>query len=268
MKDPFHVIPAQGKRRPLILSVPHCGLEFPPEVAAQIKARFVANPEDTDWGVHELYDFAPSMGITLIHARYSRYVIDLNRDPALMPLYADGRKETALVPVTTFQGATLYDGPVPDTEEIARRRAAYFDPYHNRLAALVQETRAERGTVLLYDAHSIRRLVPTIRPTPFPDLILGDGCGKTTHMRLREAALGALRETGVYQVSLNDPFQGGYITRNFGRPAAGVHALQLEMSQDIYLNEDGKKAPEKTARLKSVLRLTLERLADAVETLV
>jgi N-formylglutamate deformylase len=226
--------------------------------------RYVNNPEDTDWFVHELYDFAPELGITMIRARFTRYAIDLNRDPARQPLYADGRKETALVPETSFAGEPLYKGRVPDVKEVERRLAVYYQPYHEKLRSVLGELRSEFGTVVLYDAHSIRRFVPTIRPHPFPDLILGDGNGKTAHPRILEAAWRALKQ-GPFQVSLNDPFQGGYITRHYGNPEAGAHALQLEMSQDIYLDDQNRQVPHKVDRLKKVLRGTLESLLVALE---
>src|SRR5688572_3688401 len=102
--QPYNVIRAAENSVPILLSVPHCGTAFPDELKTQYKSSLAASPDDTDWFVHKLYDFAPSMGITIIHAAYSRWVIDLNRDPQSKPLYSDGRIITALCPSTIFFG--------------------------------------------------------------------------------------------------------------------------------------------------------------------
>lgn len=264
--DPFYVdIPKS--RVPILLSVPHSGVEFPPDIGGRLRPKFVQRPEDTDWYVHELYDFARDLGISMIRARFSRYVIDLNRDPADKPLYADGRQETELVPTKAFSGEPLYDGKTPDTAERAHRVALYYAPYHARLMQRLSELKEEFGSVLLYDAHSIQRFVPTIRPKPFPDLILGNQNGKTAHPKLIATALETLGGGGKYQVSHNDPFQGGYITRRYGKPDQGVHSLQLEMSQDVYLDEKGRMDIKKVQPLKACLKRTLEKLAAQVKDL-
>lgn len=265
MGESFYVA-SPAKRAPLLLSVPHCGVEFPAEVAGQIQPRYVRHPEDTDWFVHELYDFAPAMGVTLVRAKYSRYVIDLNRNPENRPLYNDGRQETELVPTRSFAGEPLYATPNPDSGEVARRVAAYYHPYHAEIERRSAELREEFGAVLVFDAHSIARFVPTIRPDPFPDLILGDQKGRTADPSLTALALEKLK-AGGYGVAHNDPFQGGHITRHFGEPPKRRHGLQLEMSQDIYLDDKGALDPKKTARLRAVLSRMLEALIEQTRRL-
>jgi N-formylglutamate deformylase len=267
MSPPFHIRRPAGRRLPLIVSCPHSGTEVPLEIGATLAPELARSLPDTDWFVDELYGFAPALGITLLHARYSRYVIDLNRDPGGAKLYADGRQETALVPVTTFAGEPLYHGAAPDTAEIKRRLALYYQPYHDAAASLIDELRRAHRHVLFYEAHSIKRLVKTIRPTPFPDLMLGDQRGKTAAPALTAAALAALRR-GRYAVSHNEPFMGGYLTRRFGQPATGVHALQLEMAQDVYMDEArAARDPARVGAMQEVLRATLLDLARAVEAL-
>src|SRR3989344_3106732 len=101
---PFFVRPAQGRSLPILLSAPHVGVEFPPEIRAKLLPECAAWPIDTDWFVHDLYDFVSELGITMIHARYSRHVVDLTRPADSTPLYSDGRRETGVVPITTFDG--------------------------------------------------------------------------------------------------------------------------------------------------------------------
>ena len=263
--EPFFVTEPRN-RVPVLLSVPHCGVEFPTEIAARLKPKFVKNPEDTDWFVHELYGFAGDLGITMIRARFSRYVIDLNRDPSDKKLYSDGRQETELVPTKSFAGESLYEGNLPDVAERAHRVARFYAPYHAKLLQLLDRMKEDFGGALLYDAHSIARFVPTIRPTPFPDLILGDQQGKTADQKLITTALESLG-MGGYQISHNDPFQGGYITRRYGRPDSNFHALQLEMSQDVYLDDKGALDRRKLEKLQPILKRTLEKLAAQVRAL-
>lgn len=264
--DCFQIKAPTTPRVPILLSVPHCGVVFPDEIRGQYVQELIATPDDTDWFVDRLYDFAPSLGITMITGVLSRWVIDLNRHPESRPLYNDGRIITALCPTTTFAGESLYkDGrkEVNDAE-VGRRRALYFDPYHEKLRALLKELKSEFGKVLLWDCHSIRRVVPAIRKEPFPDLILGSADGASADPRLIADALAAL-SNGDCDVSHNHPFKGGYITRQYGNPAAGIHALQLEMTKVNYMDDAEKRydvrRAEKTAEL---LNKTLRQLAKTL----
>lgn len=273
MSDPCFYVerPSGGRKLPVLISCPHTGTEIPKDLAQGMTAAGRATP-DTDWRVHELYDFAPAAGITLIRARYSRFVVDLNRDPEGKKLYADGRAETGLVPFKTFGQHAIYEaGAEPAAPQIAARVKAYYDPYHAEVAALLAALKAEHGgPVLFYEAHSIKRYVPSIQEDEFPDLMLGDQQGRTAAARLAAVALVRLADAG-YDVSHNAPFMGGYLTRKFGKPETGVHALQLEMSQDVYLDDEDSPAPrldpDKIARLQPVLRTTLIALAEALGAL-
>jgi N-formylglutamate deformylase len=261
MTNPFFIKEALGRKTPVILSVPHSGVEFPVELKGRYRPEMAARPDDTDWFVHDLYDFAPALGITVIHARYSRWVVDLNRDPQSAPLYDDGRIITGLTPSTDFFGGEIYTDPtfVPDRAETERRVEEYYRPYHRTIERLLAERIAEFGAALLWDAHSIRRLVPTIRPEPFPDLILGDNEGRTAGPGLIQIALGGLG-AGKYEVSHKHPFKGGYITRSFGRPESGVHALQLEMAKVHYMDDETSFNETKAGEVRKVLVPVFENL--------
>lgn len=270
MKTPYFLeTPKSGvKRLPIVVSVPHSGTEVPDDVARTMRPEVAAGTPDTDWFVHELYGFAPALGITLIHARYSRLVIDLNRDPSGHKLYADGRSETQLVPLKTFAGDPVYAATAPDLDEIERRSRQIFRPYHEKVEELLRGLRADFRHVLFWDAHSIKRLVPTIRPEPFADMILGNQKGKTASSALIETALGVLRDGTGYDVAHNVPFMGGYLTRSIGRPESGIHALQLEMAQDVYMNEAAAARDDaQKARIQPVLEMTLQALGDALARL-
>ena len=264
MNNPYFLIETAGKKVPIILSSPHSGTEFPDELKAHFRPELMAQPDDTDWFVHDLYDFAPALGITVIHARYSRWVIDLNRNPASKPLYTDGRIITELVPKTDFLGNEIYVDKkfLPETAEIQRRKENYYKPYYQRIESLLAERTAEFGQVLLWDAHSIRRFVPTIQSAPFPDFILGDNDEKSAAKEIIEIALGNLR-AGKFGVNHNSPFKGGNITRSFGKPERRVHALQLEMAKTNYMSDDELTFNEERANeVRSVLRLVFEKLIE------
>jgi N-formylglutamate deformylase len=252
---------------PILISVPHCGTDFPDELKDQYKSHLIAAPDDTDWFVHQLYDFAPSMGMTLIAAKYSRWVIDLNRDPQSKPLYSDGRIITALCPTTTFLGEPLYSDERKeiDQQEINRRLEKYYQPYHKQIEENIIRLKNKFGKVLLWDCHSIREFVRTIQKEKFPDLILGDADGTSASAGLIETTLSVLDHSN-YSVNHNHPFKGGFITRYFGKPLENVHALQLEMTKVNYMDDKElsyhhDRANKMRIVLKNVFNQLIEQLA-------
>jgi N-formylglutamate amidohydrolase len=263
---PYHLILPELAEVPIVLSIPHCGTAIPEELSGHYAAELVAAPDDTDWYLDRLYDFAPGLGITMIYARYSRWVIDLNRVPDGKPLYNDGRLITELCPTTDFMGRPIYSAPQfePDDAEKERRIREYYRPYHHRIDSLIADLRSRFEKVIFWDGHSIRRRVESISPEPFPDLILGNNDGQTASREIVGTAESALRE-GPYGLSSNHPFKGGYLTRSKGDPANGVHALQLEMSKDLYMDPSETEYDEqKAARLASHLKTVFERLIELV----
>lgn len=262
--EPFEIINPGDESVPILISVPHCGFLFPDEVKDHYNQQLIKSPDDTDWFVDRLYDFAPDLGITVIKSVYSRWVIDLNRDPESKPLYSDGRIITELVPKTTFTGEPLYLSNVPDENEIARRIEKYYEPYHREIENQLSALKDNLGRALLWEAHSIRQLVPTIHAYKFPDLILGDVDGTSASSNLISTTLKNLRNS-TYQLSHNSPFKGGFITRRFGDPDNDIHAVQLEMTKVNYMDDaeieyDLTRANE----MKKVLRLTFEELIKAL----
>ncbi|MEZ5308925.1 MAG: N-formylglutamate amidohydrolase [Pyrinomonadaceae bacterium] len=254
----YNIVPPSCEALPILLSLPHCGTGFPSELADLYVPEMMAAPDDTDWHLDLLYDFAHELGITTIIPKYSRWVIDLNREPESTPLYDDGRLTTDLCPVTDFNGNSIYkDGrPKVSDEDRKERIEKYFSPYHSAIDAYLEGFRDEHGIALLFDGHSIRRHVPTIQEFPFPDFILGDNLGKSTFEDLSLIALSTFDDE--FNASYNTPFRGGYITRSKGRPETGIHAMQLEMSKDLYMSEneslyDSVKAEPIKSQLRNLL---------------
>lgn len=259
---PFKIIPPVSSPVPILVSVPHCGTLFPDEIKDEYNQKLIAAPDDTDWFVHQLYDFAPSMGITMIHAVYSRWVIDLNRDPQSKPLYSDGRIITGLCPVTNFLGEPLYNDARKEVsqEEVNRRLEVYYRPYHQQVDAVLQEMKKKFGKALLWDCHSIRQVVKTIQADKFPDLILGDADGTSAFFPLIDSALEVLKASN-YSVQHNHPFKGGYLTRHFGRPSENIHALQLEMTKVNYMDDEERQYFQQRA---GKMRMLLKKVFDAL----
>ncbi len=251
-------------RLPIVVSIPHCGTDFPDEIIHDYKPNLIKSPDDTDWFVDMLYDFVPSMGITMIAAKYSRWVIDLNRDEDSQPLYTDGRIITALCPTTTFLGEPLYRDERKEvgSVEVRRRLKEYYHPYHGKIKSLLEEEKKKFGKVLLWDCHSIRQLVPTIQKEKFPDLILGDADERACDPGLISIAmmnLGSAR----YSLNHNHPFKGGTITRSFGNPSDHQHALQLEMTKVNYMDDSETEYDKARAdKMRELLKRTLSELAN------
>lgn len=260
----YTIHPATTPEVPIIISVPHCGTAFPDEIKEQYKAKLIKAPDDTDWFVQTLYEFGPSMGITMITANYSRWVIDLNRDPYSKPLYTDGRFITGLCSATTFLGESIYKDERQEVElpEVKRRKDLYYQPYHSKLKELLRQRRKKFGKVLLWDCHSIRQQVSTIQKDKFPDLILGDADGASASPNFIESVLGILNQGG-YSVSHNHPFKGGYITRYYGKPVKNRHALQLEMTKVNYMDDTETKYDKiRAAKMQELLKRVFEKLIE------
>jgi N-formylglutamate deformylase len=219
---------------PLLISVPHAGLELPADLVKRTGPW--AELPDTDWHVDRLVDFAPKAGVGLLVARCSRYVVDLNRPPDDQPLYA--QPGSGLVPTETFAGDALYEaGHLPGPDDRARRIAEYWQPYHERLQQELDSIRDQYGFAVLLDAHSIASQVPRLFEGRLPDLNLGTFSGQSCAPELEHSVAQLLTTAEGFTSVVNGRFKGGFITRHYGRPEEGIHALQLEIAQACYMDE-------------------------------
>ena len=278
---------------PLLISIPHLGTRLPEEVRAQL-SDIATVLQDTDWHLDRLYGFAAELGATVLQAEVSRYAIDLNRPPNDVSLYP-GQTTTGLCPTETFHGEPLYralpeahadataEANAPTAAEPAatsampqtitaaereRRLRTYWQPYHAALAAELGRLRAAHGAVLLWDAHSIASRLPRLFDGKLPDLNFGTADGKSCAASLIEGVRACTARYPFSQV-LNGRFKGGYITRQYGEPARGIHAIQLEMSQCLYMNEAPPFAyqPEQAARVQPLLREMLNAALNVLPRL-
>lgn len=252
---------------PLVVSIPHTGTDIPADLLPRLVSPWLAR-KDADWHVERLYDFATGLGATVIRTRVSRTVIDVNRDPSGASLYP-GQPTTELCPTTTFDGERLYQpGEEPTADEIAARRAAWFDPYHAALADEVRRLRARHERVVVYDCHSIRSVIPRLFAGELTHFNIGTDSGRSCDPRLTSVVEAAVAPSGLSRVT-NGRFRGGFITRHHGRPMDGVHAIQMELAMRGYLREpvgpvdEGSWPPAYDDTFAAPMRDTLRRVLKA-----
>lgn len=264
---PFDIVNPEKSTVPILVSVPHCGTEIPKDIRDQYDPKMIERIDDTDFFVDQLYSFVSQLGIKMIRAKYSRWVIDLNRTADSQPLYNDGRVITALCPTTDFNGKKIYVNDGPDQTEISRRIDTYYRPYYAQIKGELEALQREHNHVLFFDAHSIRQFVPGIREEKFPDLILGDADEKSADSRLIDTAVKELSDS-EFSFQHNHPFKGGNLTRSFGQPHNKVHALQLEMSKLVYMDDrEINYHPERAEKIQSILLRTFQNLIETINNL-
>lgn len=244
---------------PLLISVPHDGRQLPCEIGSEMTDAGRAIP-DTDWHVARLYDFAHKLGASFIRAEYSRYVIDLNRSADDSELY-EGRYGSGLCPTQTFRGDDIYvKGTSIDMDE---RIEGYWQPYHSRLESALAEIREQHRCALLWDAHSIPSHVPKLFDGELPELNLGTWDNRSCGTAISSAVM-AVAEASPYGVVENGRFKGGHITRYYGQPDSGVHAIQLELAQRCYMDEATLDYDDtKASRLRDTLSKMLQAFIDS-----
>lgn len=254
--------------RPLLISMPHCGTAIPEAMRGDYVPRALAT-EDTDWHMPLLYAFAKAMGASVIVPHHARYVIDLNRPPDDTPMYP-GASNTELCPTRFFTGEPLYrEGLVPERAAQMARLARYWRPYHDALAAELQRLRSVHGRVLLWDAHSIRSEIPWLFEGRLPDLNVGTASGQAADARISDAVMAVCQAQTTFSHVLNGRFKGGYITRHYGQPSQGVHAVQLEMCQALYMREQAPYdyLPERAEHIIPTLQAMVTAALTALEAL-
>ena len=250
---------------PLLISIPHVGTMIPEDIAATMTPAAL-RVDDCDWHLDRLYAFAARFGASFLMPSCARYVIDLNRPPDGGSLYP-GRDTTGLVPLDTFEREPLYAPErAPDDAELARRLDTYWQPYHEALVAELGVLRARHGHVLLWEAHSIRSEVPRFFDGQLPDFNFGTADGASALPGLADELATIVSGHGGYTAVANGRFKGGYITRAYGKPEAGVHAVQLELVQRTYMDEsppyayDEARAAQVAPLIESVVQAALARV--------
>ncbi|MFO1203351.1 MAG: N-formylglutamate amidohydrolase [Tabrizicola sp.] len=239
----------KARTSPVIFASPHSGRDYPAEFLAQavLDRRAIRSSEDAF--VDELFGMAPEMGAPLLAARVPRAYLDLNRaadelDPGVIegiaraphnPRISSG---LGVIPRVVAGGRAIYRGKLPLAEAEARLRR-FWHPYHQALAALVEETRAAFGEAVLIDCHSMphEAIEAHTRPgQPRPEVVLGDRYGATAGREVMERVEAAFSAAGL-RVGRNAPFAGAYVAQAYGRPSRGVHVVQVEVDRALYMDE-------------------------------
>lgn len=255
MITPFHF---KAGTTPLLISMPHAGTTIPQSIAADMTDAALIKA-DTDWHLPLLYNMAEQLGASVISAEYSRYVIDLNRSKEDSNLYP-GQDTTGLCPTDTFSKQPLYKtGREPDAGNIAQRIEQYWLPYHTQLNQELQRLRELHGIALLWDAHSIASEVPRFFKGKLPDFNFGTADQQSCALDLQNKLDAMMKKLTSFSYVINGRFKGGYITRNYGQPANHIHAVQLEMSQCLYMNEVApfEYRPDLAAQVQPILNALL-----------
>lgn len=251
---------------PILLGLPHTGTDLPPGIVARLNERGRALA-DTDWHIDRLYNGLRD-DVTMVRTPIHRYVIDVNRPPGGESLYP-GQNTTDLCPLTDFDGNPIYRaGQSPGEEEIADRRARWHAPYHAALSTELERIRQIHGCAILYDCHSIRSVVPRLFHGKLPDFNIGTNSSTTCRPAVEKTVENICRTAPGYSLVVNGRFKGGWTTRHYGRPEAGLHAIQMELAQSTYMEEAPPWAWDdaKAARLRTHLSRILNTLYDLVAT--
>ncbi len=222
---------------PLLVSMPHSGTFVPDNIKCHMTEEALKLP-DTDWHIPNVYQFLEPMDVSVIQANYSRYVVDLNRPSDNASLYP-GQDVPGICALDTFDKKAIYQNSYQlSQDEIHQRIEAYWRPYHDKLRLTLDNLVEKHGYALLWDAHSIKSHVPRFFENQLPDLNLGTADNKSCHPDLGQQLIQQASKAEQYTSILNGRFKGGYITRHYGVPSKSTYAVQLELSQATYMNED------------------------------
>lgn len=240
---PFEVHEPTTPRTPVIVEVPHAGLFVDAPTLATLVAPANAIGRDADLYVDELFQDAPSIGATLLVARLSRYVVDLNREEGDLDMLAvqGAPRRTSphgLVWRVSTDGSTTLAAPLPQAE-LERRLRTYYRPYHRTLRHLLDQRVAEFGHAVLLCAHSMPscgREGHRDEGKERADIVPGSR-GRTTAAARVIDELDQLAREFRFSVAHDQPYRGGFSTKYYGRPEQNVHAVQLELNRKLYMDE-------------------------------
>ncbi|MEP5729914.1 MAG: N-formylglutamate deformylase [Sulfitobacter sp.] len=261
--NPVETIQGDG---PIVLGLPHTGTFVPDDILADLNDRG-RRLDDTDWHIHTLYD-GLVLDATRVRATFHRYVVDANRDPSGASLYP-GQNTTGLVPLTDFDGHDIWTN-APDAAAILDRRKSFHAPYHATLEAELERVKRRHGFAILYDCHSIRSDIPFLFEGTLPDFNIGTNFGTTCTPSIEKITQDICAAAEGYSSVTNGRFKGGWTTRHYGRPADGVHAIQMELAQSTYLSSEEHPwtyDAEKAEKLRPYLTSILTQLAALAPTL-
>lgn len=249
LAPPFSIAEPPAWRAPIIFNSPHSGSIYPREFLAASRIDVAALRRSEDSFMDELIGHLCDRGFPVVSVNFPRSYVDVNREPyeldprmfeGRVPPFANTRSMRVAgglgtVPRIVGDGQEIYFGRIPVQEGLARIEELYR-PYHAGLRSLVQRTQGVFGTCILVDAHSMPSAGLDRDGLAKSDIILGDRFGTSAAGYIIDIAEQAFTRLG-FSVTRNRPYAGGFITEHYGAPAAGVHALQIEVNRALYMNE-------------------------------
>ncbi len=254
----------------LVLTSPHSGRNYSPEFLQSTRLDTLAIRRSEDSFVDELVAAGPALGIPLLAAQFPRAYCDVNReawelDPSMfedpLPIYVNTASPRVQAGLGTLARVVGNGEPIYGTKlkfaEAQHRIHSCYEPFHDALAGLINETRARFGYCVVIDCHSMPSA--PVRPAQKADIVLGDGHGTSCAPVCAQGLETALTAAG-FSVRRNDPYAGGHITRFYGRPREGVHVLQLELARALYMNERDFSRAEGFALVQARLTRVLGQL--------
>jgi N-formylglutamate amidohydrolase len=263
---------------PFVFSSPHSGSYYPARFLSQSRLDRNTIRRSEDFAIDSLFGAAVALGAPLVKANFPRAYLDANREPMELdpkmfsgPLPPGANSLSSrvagglgTVPRVVGEGLDIYAARLPVAEAIDRIERLYC-PYHEKLAAVLEETRDRFGYAVLIDCHSMPGGVRTGSASPKPDVIVGDRYGTSSAQELTRHAIAALRRLGL-QVAYNKPYAGGFITEHYGRPVNGIHAIQIEISRRLYMDERCMRPGANYAAVASLIRRFCVELMNVPDT--
>jgi len=272
LDPPFWVHRPAEQTTPVVFCSPHSGRVYPKHFLAQSRLDPTQLRKSEDAFVDQLYDCAPEFGAPLIAAKFPRAYLDVNREPfELDPdLFAEPLPDFAnMHSIRVAGGLGTIARVVADGEDIYEHRLRFgaalerierlYRPFHTALDGLLEETRQKFGFAILIDCHSMPSNLMIHNPGIRPDFVIGDRFGASCDPNLTEFINAHLSALG-YEVFLNRPYAGGFITEHYGRPKLGLHAVQIELSRYLYLDETRIEKSEGFSALRKDLTTMIARL--------
>jgi formiminoglutamase len=260
---PVNIIHGAG---PIVLGMPHIGTFLPNDIGKNLNDNGL-KLADTDWHIERLFE-GLFENATCVQATFHRYVIDANRDPIGQSLYP-GQNTTSLVPLSDFDGVDIWK-TAPTADKIEQRLGAFHAPYHAALRSELERVRDLHGFAILFDCHSIRSHIPFLFDGVLPDLNIGTNNGTTCAPSIERVIFDTAKNADGFSAVLNGRFKGGWTTRHYGKPATGIHAIQLEIAQSTYLSAETPPwnyDPVHADKLRVHLKSMLTSLVDLTSTL-
>ncbi len=271
----FEVVEPEAHSVPFVMNSPHSGRTYPKRFMKMSKLNGKMIRRSEDYFVDQLFEHAVELGIPMLKAHFPRAYLDVNREPyELDPRMFKDKLPSFInrnslrvagglgtVPRVVCEGMNIYNMRIPFSEAQARIENIY-KPYHSKLRDLLSRTMRQFGQAVLIDCHSMPASVHLGAEGARPDFVVGDRFGTSASKELTMVVIENLRDLG-YLVAANKPYAGGFITEHYGRPARGLHAIQIEINRSLYVNEQTLKKRDSFDALRDDLTSFMSRLSSA-----